>query len=480
MKISETDTIAAIATPPGYGGVAIIRVSGPLTLEIAEKILYLEKNKPLAPRLAQFSPFYKSSADKEIIDEGISLFFPKPHSFTGEDVLELQGHGGPVVINLVLKEIIKLGARIAKPGEFTERAFLNDKMDLSQAEAIADLINSSSEAAAKSAVRSMQGVFSNLINELLEKVIHLRIYIEAAIDFPEEEVDFLSDKKVFQDLENIVEALDKVLNQARQGALIKEGMTVVIAGEPNAGKSSLLNTLAGKDSAIVTPVPGTTRDILREHIQIDGLPLNIIDTAGLRKSTDPIEQEGIRRAYKEIEKADTILFLIDGSEEKNKNINIENIWNKFWLEQKEEFYEIDKSFNHRGFRDFIVIQNKIDITNEKPSIELNKKDTKNPTLIKLSAKSNEGLDLLKNHLKTIIGFDSGHETGFISRQRHLEALKKGREHLLRGKKQLEQSAAGELLAEDLRLVQRELGEITGEFSSDDLLGRIFSSFCIGK
>ena len=480
MKITEIDTIAAIATPPGYGGVAVIRISGPKTLEIAEKILCLKKNKPLTPRLAHFSPFYKTCGDKEIIDEGISLFFPKPHSFTGEDVLELQGHGGPVVINLLLKEIIQLGARIAKPGEFSERAFLNDKMDLSQAEAIADLISSSSEAAAKSAVRSMQGAFSKLINELLEKVIGLRIYVEAAIDFPEEEVDFLSDKKIFQDLENIVKALDKVLNQARQGALIKEGMTVVIAGEPNAGKSSLLNNLAGKDSAIVTPIAGTTRDILKEHIQIDGLPLNIIDTAGLRKSTNPIEQEGIRRAYKEIEKADTILFLVDGSEEKNKNFKIENIWNQFWLEQKDQFDNIDSSFNHRGFRNFIVVQNKIDITNEKPVIEVNKPDSKNPTLIKLSAKKNEGIDLLKDHLKTIIGFDSGHETGFISRQRHLEALKKAQEHLHRGKKQLEQSAAGELLAEDLRYVQQALGEITGEFSSDDLLGRIFSSFCIGK
>ena len=480
MKISETDTIAAIATPPGYGGVAIIRISGPRTLEIAKKILCIEKHQALEPRLAHYSPFYKTSTDKEIIDEGISLFFPKPNSFTGEDVLELQGHGGPVVINLLLKEIIKLGARLAKPGEFSERAFLNDKIDLSQAEAIADLINSSSEAAAKSAVRSMQGAFSKLINELLEKVIHLRIYVEAAIDFPEEEVDFLSDKKIFQDLDTIVETLDKVFSQAKQGTLIKEGMTVVIAGEPNAGKSSLLNTLAGKDSAIVTPIPGTTRDILREHIQIDGLPLNIIDTAGLRKSTDPIEREGIRRAYKEIEKADTILFLVDGSKEKNKKIQIENIWNQFWVEQKEESENIDNSFNYRGFRNFIVVQNKIDLTNEKPGVELKKSDTRNPTLIKLSAKTNEGIDLLKDHLKNIIGFDSGHETGFISRQRHLEALKKASEHLHRGKKQLYQSAAGELLAEDLRLVQQALGEITGEFSSDDLLGRIFSSFCIGK
>ena len=343
MNTSETDTIAAIATPPGYGGVAIIRISGPKTSEISKKILCLENKKPLVPRLAHFSSFYKTSDTKEIIDEGISLFFPKPHSFTGEDVLELQGHGGPVVTNLVLKEILKLGARIAKPGEFSERAFLNDKMDLSQAEAIADLINSSSEAAAKSAVRSMQGEFSKLINELLEKVIQLRIYVEAAIDFPEEEVDFLSDKKIFQDLDTIIVALNKVFNQAKQGALIKEGMTVVIAGEPNAGKSSLLNTLAGKDSAIVTSIPGTTRDILKEHIQIDGLPLNIIDTAGLRKSTDPIEQEGIRRAYKEIEKADTILFLIDGSEEKNNNLKIDS--------ETCELYIADSQFGGKRYLD---------------------------------------------------------------------------------------------------------------------------------
>ena len=478
MKATKIDTIPAIATAPGYGGVGIIRVSGPETKNIAEKILRLEKNTPASPRTAHFSPFY--SANNEVLDEGISLYFPGPNSFTGEDVLELQGHGGPVVLSLVLNEIIQLGARIAKPGEFSERAFLNDKMDLSQAEAVADLINSSSEAAAKSAVRSMQGAFSKLINEMVEEIIQLRIYVEAAIDFPEEEIDFLNDKKIYQDLERIMSKLDRIFAQAKQGALLKEGMTVVIAGEPNAGKSSLLNALSGKDSAIVTPIPGTTRDILKEHIQIDGLPLNIIDTAGLRKSTDQIEQEGIRRAYQAIEKADTILFLVDGSKNKNRQKNIESIWNTFWEEQKAELVNSTSSFNHRGFSNFIVVQNKIDITKEKAEIIEKKKNSKDPTVIKISAKTEEGMDLLKNHLKKIIGFDLGQEAGFISRQRHLDALKKAQKHLANGKKQLQKYAAGELLAEDLRLAQRDLGEITGEFTPDDLLGRIFSSFCIGK
>ena len=478
MSISNTDTIAAIATPPGYGGVGIIRISGPDTKKIAAQILNLNNKNLLSPRLAYYSPFYNSK--KEVIDEGISLFFSGPNSFTGEDVLELQGHGGPVVLNMILKEILQMGARIAAPGEFSERAFLNDKMDLSQAEAIADLINSTSEAAAKSAVRSMQGAFSSLINELLEKVIQLRIYVEAAIDFPEEEIDFLADSKVVQGLEEIIQFMEEVLNQAKQGALIKEGMTVVIAGEPNAGKSSLLNALSGKESAIVTPVPGTTRDVLREHIQIDGLPLNIIDTAGLRNSVDQVEQEGIRRAYLEIEKADTILFLVDGSEEKNQKTNLEESWNTFWQQQKDELGDLTGSFNHRGFTNFVVVQNKIDLTKEEAEIEFNEKKPKKPPTIKISAKSGQGLDLLKNYLKNQFGFDSGFESGFIARQRHLEALKKARKNLFNGKKQLEQNSAGELLAEDLRLVQQALGEITGVFTSDDLLGRIFSSFCIGK
>lgn len=478
MKSPENDTIAAIATAPGYGGVGIVRVSGPKAIIIAEKILRLHSSKALIPRKALFSSFY--NYNNEILDEGISLFFPAPNSFTGEDVLELQGHGGPVVLSLILKEVIHFGARMAKPGEFSERAFLNDKMDLSQAEAVADLINSSSEAAAKSAVLSMQGAFSKLVNQLLEQLIQLRVYVEAAIDFPEEEIDFLNDKKIVQSLDDIIKHLDQIFIRAKQGVLIKEGMTVVIAGEPNAGKSSLLNALSGRDRAIVTPIPGTTRDILKEHIQIDGLPLHIIDTAGLRKSSDQVEQEGIRRAYQAIEKADTILFLVDGSEKRNREENISNTWDQFWEKQQLELGKKTKSFNHRSFSNFIVVQNKIDITKEPAEIINKKENSKEPTHIKLSAKTEAGMDLLRNHLKEIIGFDSSHETGFISRQRHLDALQKAHKHLINGKKQLQQYAAGELLAEDLRQAQQALAEITGEFSSDDLLGKIFSSFCIGK
>ena len=305
MKPNSLDTIAAVATAPGKGGVGIVRVSGPKSKEIAFKIL----EKLPAVRSAEYLPFKADNA--EIIDSGIAIIFEAPNSFTGEDVLELQAHGGPVVLDLLLKRVIELGARSARAGEFSEQAFMNDKMDLAQAEAVADLIEAESEEAAKAAVRSLQGEFSEKIHELVENLIELRLYVEAALDFPEEEIDFLSDGKVEAKLSKIDDALMNVFKSARQGCLLREGMTLVIAGRPNAGKSSLLNQLAGRESAIVTDIPGTTRDVLREHIQIDGLPLHIIDTAGLRESDDPVEQEGVRRAWKEIEQADRILLLVD-------------------------------------------------------------------------------------------------------------------------------------------------------------------------
>ena len=316
--MSDTETIAAIATAPGRGGVGIVRVSGPNCVEIANKVLgYCPEI-----RRAEYSPF--KDAGGEAIDTGIALYFKKPFSFTGEDVLELQAHGGPVVLDLLLKSVLEAGARMARAGEFTEQAFLNDKMDLAQAEAVADLIEADSEQAAKAAVRSLQGEFSRSIHDLVEKIIELRLYVEAALDFPEEEIDFLSDGVVENKLDVILQALDKVFKSARQGCLLREGMTLVIAGRPNAGKSSLLNQLAGRESAIVTDIPGTTRDVLREHIQIDGLPLHVIDTAGLRDSEDPVEQEGVRRAWKEIEQADRILLLLDDQHHEDDHLSIED------------------------------------------------------------------------------------------------------------------------------------------------------------
>lgn len=449
------DTIAAQATAPGRGGVGIIRVSGPDALRVAEEVLRIEPK----PRFAHYGPFY--DADGAVLDEGIALYFPNPNSFTGEDVLELQGHGGPVILDMLLKRIVALGIRLANPGEFSERAFLNDKMDLAQAEAIADLIDSTSEQAARSALRSMQGAFSNRVNELVESLIELRIYVEAAIDFPEEEIDFLADGKVAKDLQGIKENLASVLKEAGQGAIQREGMTVVIAGRPNAGKSSLLNALSGRESAIVTDIAGTTRDVLREHIHIDGMPLHVIDTAGLRETDDKVEQIGVERAFKEIEDADRVLLMVDGTS--TDATNPHDIWPEF----------VDRLPSQEKLT---VIRNKIDLTGEQAGIE----DAEGVPLIRACAMSEDGLDALREHLKACMGYEGAMEGGFSARRRHLDALRRASEFLDNGQLQLEHMGAGELLAEDLRHAQKVLGEITGEFSSDDLLGRIFSSFCIGK
>jgi tRNA modification GTPase len=448
--MSTIDTIAAIATPPGKGGVGIVRVSGPKCVEIADKIL----GKCPNIRKAEYLSF--KSASNEIIDTGIAIYFQKPHSFTGEDVLELQAHGGPVVLDMLLKRVLGLGVRMARAGEFTEQAFLNDKMDLAQAEAVADLIEADSEDAAKAAVRSLQGEFSRTVHDLVEKIIELRLYVEAALDFPEEEIDFISDGIVSAKLLMIEQSLISVFKSARQGCLLREGMTLVIAGRPNAGKSSLLNKLAGKESAIVTDIPGTTRDVLREHIQIDGLPLHLIDTAGLRESDDPIEQEGVRRAWLEIEKADQILLLVDDEHSAEDHLAIE------------AKLPADIGVTR--------IYNKIDISGRKAGLV----ETQQEVDIALSAKTGEGLDLLKEHLKKCIGYEQSTEGHFMARRRHLDALNLAEEHLKLARYNLEELAAGELLAEELRVMQEALNEITGEFTSDDLLGRIFSSFCIGK
>jgi len=451
QNVKSLDTITAVATAPGRGGVGIVRVSGTKTAQIAEGIL------GILPKIreATYLPF--KAADGHIIDEGIALYFKAPHSFTGEDVLELQGHGGPVVMDLLLNRVAQLGARLARPGEFSERAFLNDKLDLAQAEAIADLIDASSEQAARSAMRSLQGEFSYKVNNLVENLIRLRIYIEAALDFPEEEIDFLTEGKVSEQTQTLLSEIVQLQKQAKQGALLREGMTIVIAGRPNAGKSSLLNALAGRESAIVTDIAGTTRDVLREHISINGVPLHIIDTAGLRDTDDIVEQEGVKRAIKALESADRILLVVD-------------------IAQRDHLVELQQEFLKNLPRQIpvTIIFNKIDLVHEQSRFE------PNPATLYLSAKQGNGLDLLRQHLLDCIGFNQTLEGGFIARRRHLDAIERAKTHIEYGLNQLMASRAGELLAEDLRHAQDALNEITGRFTADDLLGRIFSSFCIGK
>lgn len=462
-SLIHQDSIAAVATAPGRGGVGIIRVSGSKALTVAKAILGFE---PQA-RYAHYCPFKDSNGT--VLDEGIAIYFPNPNSFTGEDVLELQGHGGPVVLDILLKEVVALGCRLARPGEFSERAFLNDKLDLAQAEAIADLIDSSSEQAARCALRSLQGEFSNKIQQLLDRLIHIRIYVEAAMDFPEEEIDFLSDGKVSDMLVDVDQQLKAVLQEANQGALLREGMNVVIAGRPNAGKSSLLNALAGIERAIVTDIAGTTRDILKEHIHIDGMPLHIIDTAGLRDAPDEVERIGIQRAWDEIKQADRVLLMIDStSSETDPEVLLHALYDEQGLSEQTE------ALLNSGR--ITVIRNKADLSTEK--IGLNTEGYF-PT-ISLSAKQNQGVDVLRTHLKQIMGFDATSEGGFLARRRHIDALDRAQVALDNGREQLEGMGAGELLAEDLRAAQNALNEITGAFTADDLLGKIFSSFCIGK
>lgn len=451
-----TETIVAQATAPGRGGVGIIRISGDQASDVALAVLgHIPKT-----RYADYCDF--KNANGQVIDQGIALFFKGPNSFTGEDVLELQGHGGQIVLDMLIKRVLEVdGIRIARPGEFSEQAFMNDKLDLTQAEAIADLIDATSEQAAKSALQSLQGEFSKEVHDLVEQVTNLRLYVEAAIDFPDEEVDFLSDGKIASALYRIIDKLTHVQASAKQGSIIREGMKVVIAGRPNAGKSSLLNALAGKESAIVTEIAGTTRDVLREHIHLDGMPLHIIDTAGLRDTTDTVEQIGIERAWNEINTADRVLFMVDGTT--TDAVDPHDIWPDF----------IDRLPPRLGIT---VIRNKADLTGE----NLLMTEEQGHSVFRISAKTGLGVDSVKQHLKSLMGYQSNLEGGFIARRRHLEALDVAASHLQLGKEQLEVYLAGELLAEELRMCQLALSEITGKFTSDDLLGKIFSSFCIGK
>lgn len=449
-------TIAAIATPLGRGGIGVIRVSGPSALDLAKSITA----RIVKPRYAHHGPFYHP-VNGQIIDQGIALYFPGPHSFTGEDVLELHAHGSPVVLDLLLQAIIGQGVQLARPGEFSERAYLNNKIDLTQAEAVADLINASSQHAARNAINSLQGVFSQKIGALAEQITQLRVYVEAAIDFPEEEIDFLDDGKVADALAAIRNQLQQVHQQARQGALLREGMTVVVAGRPNAGKSSLLNALTGKPTAIVTHIAGTTRDLLHEYIHIDGMPLHIIDTAGLHDSADTVEKIGIEKAGAAIVKAEKILVVYDHA--------------------AVDLYEDPLHILGKNISEAVdptrlsLIFNKIDLSGAAPKLELGQDYPR----LYLSAKTGLGIDLLRDHLKTSMAITHTDEAVFTARQRHLTALTKAGTYLRQAADQLA-GGAGELLAEDLKTAQQYLGEITGAVSSDELLGEIFSSFCIGK
>lgn len=455
MIQNNNDDIVAIASAKGRGGVGIVRVSGTNVYSYMDGVL----GKSINPRLAAYSKFLDSSGST--IDEGIALYFPAPSSFTGESVIEFHGHGGVVVLDALVARCVELGARVARPGEFSERAFLNDKIDLTQAEAIADLIDASTVEAARSAVRSMQGDFSLVVNQLVDDMIYIRMYVEAAIDFPEEEVDFLNDDLLLGKLNSLQQSLKDVLRLARQGSLLKDGITLVLAGKPNAGKSSLLNALSGNETAIVTSIAGTTRDVLRDQIVVNGLPVNIVDTAGLRESDDPIEKEGMARAWKEIELADRILFLVDSSVDKEYELK------KVWPEFYQRFPESNQVVT--------LLLNKIDISGLQAG-PYGKADN----AFSISATNKDGIDALVEDLHHGAGFDSVFEGVFSARRRHLASLEAALKLVETGLNQLQEAGAGELLAEDLRQAQFQLSEITGQFTSDDLLGHIFSSFCIGK
>lgn len=423
-------------------------MSGPKVLAIAKQICAVD----LPTRQAVYAKF--QDANKNILDTGLAIYFAGPNSFTGEDVLELQGHGGPIIQDLVLKEVIRLGARQARAGEFSERAFLNDKIDLAQAEAIADLINSSTAQAARGAIRSLQGEFSNKVHELLADLVHLRMYVEAAIDFPEEEIDFLADATVQNSIETLLKNLEQTIKTAGQGRILRNGLNIVLAGEPNVGKSSLLNALSGHEAAIVTDIAGTTRDTISETIDIDGLPVHITDTAGLRASDDAVEKIGVERARKAMQNADHILYLLDATQSKQSP-------------------ELDTT------QAATIVYNKIDLL-EGQSNKNAFSDKQASDELHISATQGHGIEQLKTHIKSIAGYENDGESLFTARRRHLTALELARTAVERGLTQLRENNAGELLADELLQAQNALNEITGEFSADDLLGEIFSGFCIGK
>jgi tRNA modification GTPase len=448
LNANSQDTIAAIATASGAGGIGIVRVSGPLTQEIANGVL----GHCPAPRYAAYLDFKQANGD--LIDRGIAIYYNAPHSYTGEEVLELQGHGGTALMQILLARCIELGARQAAPGEFTRRAYLNDKLDLAQAEAVADVINAATLEAAKSAVRSLSGEFSQAVNQLLSKLVELRMYVEACLDFPEEEIDFITQGRVAEKISHNQHTLESIFSKAKQGALLRDGFNVVLIGQPNVGKSSLMNALSGEEVAIVTPIAGTTRDAIKSVIQINGVPLHIIDTAGLRDTEDEVEKIGIARTYRATETAHIALLLLDashgiGEEEKLILGRLPHEISKIW------------------------VHNKIDVSQEQAQVL----EKNNETHIYLSAKTGQGLALLKSHLLTLVGYQQNSEGVFMARARHLEALDRVKRHLQNASEKIN---LAELVAEELRLAQEALSSITGEFTPDDLLGEIFSKFCIGK
>ncbi len=446
------DTIAAVATPPGRGGVGIVRVSGPLAPVIAESLL----GRCPAPRYALFTRF--RDAGGGVLDQGLALYFPAPASFTGEHVLELHGHGGPVVMDLLLGRICALGARPAAPGEFSQRAFLNGKLDLAQAEAVADLVAAGTAEAARAAVRSLEGALSSRVADLTEHLVALRTHVEGAIDFAEEDIEFLSESAVDRRLEDLLRRLTGIEEQAHRGRLLQEGIQAAIVGRPNVGKSSLLNRLAGRETAIVSEFPGTTRDLLRESLDLDGVPLHLVDTAGLRgDSTDPVEREGVRRAWGALARADHVLLVVD---------------------DRDALAADDRALLDRvpAGPAVTVVRNKIDLTGGAPGRVAAEGA---PVELRVSARTGAGIDALRTHLRGGAGPVDGAGV-FAARRRHLDALRRARERLFEGRRQWCAHHAPELLAEDLRAAHRALGEITGAFTSDELLGRIFSTFCIGK
>jgi tRNA modification GTPase len=442
---SPIDTIVATATPPGTGGIAVVRVSGAATERIARTML----GSLPEPRTAALRRF--CGTGQQVLDSGLALYFPAPASFTGESVLELHGHGGPTVVSLLVDEIVALGARRAAPGEFSQRAFLNGKLDLAQAEAIADLINAGTEQAARAALRSLAGDFSRTVHALAERLLRLRMHVEAAIDFPEDEVDFLADDALLQSLRDCATAFEALQQTTAQGRVLRDGYQVVIVGKPNAGKSSLLNALSGEDAAIVTEIAGTTRDILRERINIEGLAVDLVDTAGLREDPGRIEAEGMRRARAAMRGADAVLWVQDAADADTEIVN----------EELPDGVPV------------VVVRNKTDLTNEQPGCA-------SPSSINISAKTGAGLDALRQRLREMAGYENQGEGAVTARQRHLDALVLAATHFNAGRAALMDTQAGELLAEELRLSHRALAQITGAVSSDDLLGLIFSEFCIGK
>jgi tRNA modification GTPase len=447
--MTESDIIAAIATAPGRGGIGVVRVSGPRLEPFIAGLI----RKPLSPRRATLTDFV--DAQRLAIDQGIALYFPAPHSYTGQDVLELQGHGGPMVLQLLLRRCLELGARPAQPGEFTRRAFLNDKIDLAQAESVVDLIDAATAEAARSALRSLQGAFSRRIEELLEALVELRALVEAALDFPDEDVEFIKQADGVGKLAVLQDRLQEVLSASQRGSLLREGMRVVLAGQPNVGKSSLLNRLAGEELAIVTDIPGTTRDAIRQSISIEGIPVHVIDTAGLRPSSDPVERLGIARTWKAIEDADVVVLLVDAT-------------------QGEAAADREIMGRLPAALPRLRVMNKIDLLTRSPAFERGC----NAGTVWLSARTGDGVDLLRRAMLEAVGWLGGSGEGlFMARERHLQALQLAKTHLERAAHQL---ASLELFAEELRLVQQALASITGQFTSDDLLGEIFSRFCIGK